>query len=84
MEIAAVGRPGAWNHVSRGRSGYYDAQAKTIGKLLLLARRLCEVGCGFVTIHAGYAGVWDMHADGNNLNMVDGMEAAVPFASAKL
>jgi hypothetical protein len=64
-----------WNTVSRGRKGYYDAQAATIGRLLLLARRLCEAGCGFVTIHAGYAGVWDMHADGNNLNMVDGMRA---------
>lgn len=66
---------GRWNHVARGRSGYYDGQAKTIGKLLLLARRLCEAGCGFVTIHAGYAGVWDMHADRNNLNMIDGMDA---------
>ena len=64
-----------WNSVSRGRSGYYNAQATCIGKLLLMARRLCEAGCGFVTIHAGYAGVWDMHADGNNLNMRDGMEA---------
>ena len=40
-----------------------------------MARRLCEAGCGFVTLHASYDGVWDMHADGNNLNMVDGMEA---------
>ena len=64
-----------WNHVSRGRSGYYNAQASSIGHLLLLARRLCEAGCGFVAIHAGYAGVWDMHADGNNLNMLDGMNA---------
>ena len=64
-----------WNKVSRGRSGYYNAQASSIGKLLLLARRLCDAGCGFVTVHAGYAGVWDMHADGNNLNMRDGMEA---------
>ena len=64
-----------WNKVSRGRAGYYNAQANTIGKLLLQARRLCEAGCGYVTIHASYAGVWDMHADGNNLNMVDGMEA---------
>mgnify|MGYP002623548475 CR=1 FL=1 len=64
-----------WNHVSRGRSGYYNAQASSIGHLLLLARRLCEAGCGFVAIHAGYAGVWDMHADGNNLNMIDGMNA---------
>ncbi len=40
-----------------------------------MARRLCEAGCGFVTLHASYDGVWDMHADANNLNMVDGMEA---------
>lgn len=64
-----------WNKVSRGKRGYYNAQAESIGKLLLMSRRLCEAGCGFVTIHAGYAGVWDMHADGNNLNMLDGMEA---------
>ena len=68
-------REGQWDKAARGRRGYYTAQAKSIGKLLLLARRLCEAGCGFVTIHAGYAGVWDMHADGNNLNMVDGMNA---------
>ncbi|MDP7017958.1 MAG: DUF1501 domain-containing protein [Pirellulaceae bacterium] len=68
-------RKGQWNSVNRGRAGYYDANAACIGKLLLLARRLCEAGCGFVTIHAGYAGVWDMHADGNNLNMTDGMDA---------
>ena len=68
-------RAGYWNKVKRGQAGYYDSQAKTIGHLLCLARRLCEAGCGFVTIHASYAGVWDMHADGNNLNMVDGMQA---------
>lgn len=68
-------KPGQWHKAARGKRGYYHAQAQTIGKLLLLARRLCEAGCGFVTIHAGYAGVWDMHADGNNLNMTDGMDA---------
>lgn len=31
-----------------------------IGNQLLLARRLCEAGCGFVTIN--YGG-WDMHSD---------------------
>jgi hypothetical protein len=67
--------PGQWDRAARGKRGYYTAQAQSIGKLLLLARRLCEAGCGFVTIHADYAGVWDMHADGNNLNMVDGMQA---------
>jgi Protein of unknown function (DUF1501) len=68
-------RKGQWAKSNRGKKGYYFAQAATIGKLLLMARRLCEAGCGFVTIHAGYAGVWDMHADGNNLNMIDGMDA---------
>ena len=61
-----------WNG---GPRGYYTGQARSIGKLLLLARRLCEAGCGFVTIHADYEGVWDMHADNQNLNMLDGMEA---------
>lgn len=74
-DTRSLTRPGQWNRVNRGRRGYYHAQASTIGSLLLLARRLCEAGCGFVTVHAGYAGVWDMHADGNNLNMVDGMQA---------
>lgn len=68
-------RKGQWDKSGRGKRGYYYGQASTIGRLLLLARRLCERGCGFVTIHAGYQGVWDMHADGNNLNMVDGMQA---------
>jgi Protein of unknown function (DUF1501) len=58
---------------ARGRRGYYTGHALSMGKLLLLARRLCEAGCGFVTIHAGYEGVWDMHADGENLNIADGM-----------
>ena len=64
-----------WDKVNRGKRGYYTGNAKTLGKLLLMARRLCEAGAGFITIHASYDGVWDMHADGNNLNMVDGMEA---------
>jgi hypothetical protein len=64
-----------WSKAARGKRGYYTGQARSIGKLLLLARRLCEAGCGFVTIHADYEGVWDMHADVENLNMIDGMEA---------
>ncbi|MBY0527228.1 MAG: DUF1501 domain-containing protein [Gemmataceae bacterium] len=76
-------RPDGWSKATRGKNGYYTGQAKSIGKLLLMARRLCEAGCGFVTIHADYEGVWDMHADGNNLNMVDGMEAVgKPFDHA--
>ena len=64
-----------WTSAARGRAGYYEGAAKSIGKLLLMARRLCEAGCGFVTIHADYEGVWDFHADGNNLNVLDGMAA---------
>jgi len=64
-----------WAAARRGGRGYYSGQAKSIGKLMLMARRLCEAGCGFVTVHADYEGVWDMHADGENLNMVDGMQA---------
>ncbi|MCA9271253.1 MAG: DUF1501 domain-containing protein, partial [Planctomycetales bacterium] len=64
-----------WEKANRGKRGYYTGHAKSLGKSLLLARRLCEAGCGFVTVHSDYEGVWDMHADGNNLNMVDGMKA---------
>ena len=64
-----------WRSAQRGMRGYYTGAAKSIGKLLLMARRLCEAGCGFVTIHADYEGVWDFHADGNNLNVLDGMAA---------
>jgi hypothetical protein len=64
-----------WRRARRGERGYYAGQAKSIGKLLLMARRLCEAGAGFVTVHADYEGVWDFHADGNNLNVVDGMAA---------
>ena len=67
-----------WAKANRGKRGYYTGHAKTLGKALLLARRLCEAGCGFVTVHTGYEGVWDMHADGNNLDMRDGMQAVGP------
>lgn len=64
-----------WRSANRGQRGYYTGHARSLGKSLLLARRLCEAGCGFVTVHCGYEGVWDMHADANNLNINDGMQA---------
>jgi uncharacterized protein (DUF1501 family) len=64
-----------WDSARRGARGYYTGHARSIGKLLLLARRLCEAGCGFVTVHAGYEGIWDLHADVENLNVADGMNA---------
>lgn len=77
-DTASYTRPDGWSKANRGKQGMYTGHARALGWQLLMARRLCEAGCGFVTIHAGYDGVWDMHADGNNLNMVEGMEAVAP------
>jgi uncharacterized protein (DUF1501 family) len=42
-----------------------------LGKQLLLARRLVEAGCGFVTVmDAG----WDMHSNGNSPKGLGGMK----------
>lgn len=77
-DTAPLARADGWAKTNRGKKGMYSGYAKTLGKQLLLARRLCEAGCGYVTIHAGYDGVWDWHADGNNLNSIDGSEACIP------
>jgi hypothetical protein len=49
----------------------YVDHGKTLGKELLLARRLVEAGCGFVTVTTNFA--WDHHADGNNPAVKEGM-----------
>ncbi len=42
-----------------------------LGKQMLLARRLVEAGCGFVTVaDAG----WDMHSNGNSPKNLDGIK----------
>jgi hypothetical protein len=62
-----------WNN----RKFYLD-HARTLGRLLLLARRLCEAGCGFVTVNSSF--VWDMHADANNAPVGEGMRyVGLPF-----
>jgi hypothetical protein len=50
---------------------YYIDHARSVGKLLLLARRLCEAGCGFVTVNTNF--VWDMHSDANNAPPAEAM-----------
>jgi hypothetical protein len=50
---------------------WYADHGRTLGKLLLLARRLCEAGCGFVTVTTNF--VWDMHADVNNAPLTEAM-----------
>jgi uncharacterized protein (DUF1501 family) len=77
-DTAQHARADGWSKARRGAQGMYDGHARAIGRQLLLARRLCEAGCGYVTIHDGYDGVWDMHGDGNNLGIVEGMEACGP------
>ncbi len=46
------------------------------GGCCLLARRLCERGCGFVTVTTNF--VWDMHADVNNAPVAEGMRYMAP------
>lgn len=55
---------------------HYTDNAKTLGKLLLLSRRLVERGAGFVTVTTNF--VWDMHADNNNATMTEGMGYMAP------
>jgi len=65
-----------WNNHKR-----YADNGKSLGKLLLLARRLCERGVGFVTVTTNF--VWDMHADRNNATIDEGMRyMGVPFDHA--
>jgi hypothetical protein len=55
---------------------FYVDNAKTLGRLLLLARRLCERGAGFVTVTTNF--VWDMHSDVNNAPVAEGMRYMGP------
>jgi len=70
-DTAPLVRP---DQISRKWNNYnhYVDNAKSLGKLLLLARRLCEGGCGFVTVTTNF--VWDMHADVNNASCEEGMQ----------
>lgn len=56
-------------------------QPSILGQQLLLARRLVEAGCGFVTVQS--AG-WDMHADGNNPGIEAGMHMLGPTVDKAL
>jgi len=69
-DTSAYDRASAWAH--KNNKTHYSHYSRSLGKLLLLARRLVEHGVGFVTINTAF--VWDMHEDVNNLPMVDGME----------
>jgi len=51
--------PKKWNNHK-----HYVDHVRSLGKLMLMARRLCEAGVNFVTVTTNF--VWDMHADQNN------------------
>jgi len=57
---------------ARETQRWFDMKRSTnlLGRQMLLARRLCEAGCGFVTVSdCG----WDMHANGNSPKHMTGM-----------
>ena len=56
---------------SHMRSGWLKKRPSTIGKRLLMARRLAEAGCRFITV--GMAG-WDNHGNRKHPGVVKGME----------
>ena len=74
-DTAPLVRPDAIDRKWNNYNNYVD-NAKSLGKLLLLARRLCERGAGFVTVTTNF--VWDMHADVNNATMTEGMRYMGP------
>jgi len=74
-DTAPLVRPDQINKKWNNYNHYVD-NAKSLGKLLLLARRLCEAGCGFVTVTTSF--VWDMHSDVNNAPVEEGMRYMGP------
>ncbi len=74
MDVSLISK--RWNNHQR-----YRDHVNSLGKLLLLARRLAERGAGFITVTTNF--VWDMHADKNNATMTEGMGyVGVPFDHA--
>lgn len=74
-DTAPLVRPDQIDRKWNNYNNYVD-NAKSLGKLLLLARRLCEAGCGFVTVTTNF--VWDMHSDVNNAPVEEGMRYMGP------
>jgi hypothetical protein len=55
------------------RVGEVDVRSCTLGKQMLMARRLVEAGCGFITVQNSG---WDMHGGkgNNNMSLASGMQ----------
>jgi uncharacterized protein (DUF1501 family) len=66
--------------IRRGGSRYrnnFNRSTNLLGKQMLMARRLCEAGCGFVTV---VDSCWDFHNDGNNPPVQEGFDVLGPQA----
>jgi uncharacterized protein (DUF1501 family) len=74
-DTAPLVRPENIDRKWKNYNNYVD-NAKTLGKLLLLSRRLCERGAKFVTVTTNF--VWDMHSDVNNAPVDEGMRYMGP------
>jgi uncharacterized protein (DUF1501 family) len=74
-DTAPLVRPENIDRKWKNYNNYVD-NAKSLGKLMLLARRLCERGAGFVTVTTNF--VWDMHADVNNAPVAEGIRYMAP------
>lgn len=78
-DTAKYERISAWTH--KNNRTQYGNHARSLGKQLLLARRLVEAGAGFVLVNTDF--VWDMHQDVNNLGVSEGMDlVGTPFDHA--
>ena len=61
---------------AKKRNGYAEMFSPVaLGRQMVLARRLCEAGCGFVTVTCGG---WDMHGGGKEFTMRDGVASLTP------
>jgi len=79
-DTAPLVHPGSIRKIWANHERYRD-HGQTIGRLMLLARRLCERGVGFITVATNF--VWDMHADKNNATVTEGMDyVGAPFDHA--
>ena len=69
--------PTKWNN-----HNFYKEHVKSLGKLMLMARRLVERGTGFVAVNTAF--VWDNHSDVNNAPMKDAMPWLAPVLDKAL
>ena len=79
-DTAPLVNPNSISKLWNNHKNYRD-HGQSLGKLMLMARRLCERGAGFVTVTTNF--VWDFHSDKNNAGVAEGMAyVGAPFDHA--